>query len=114
MLSVIIATENSEKPLVATLAALVPGAMAGLVREVIVADAASRDDTAKVADFAGCKLLTSADPVGARLKTAAKAARGPWLLFLRPGAAPDATWINEVARFIGSAPDPLRPAAFRM
>jgi glycosyltransferase involved in cell wall biosynthesis len=113
MLSVIIATENSEKALVATLAALVPGALAGLVREVIVADAVSRDDTAKVADIAGCKLLASAEPVGVRLKAAAKAARGPWLLFLRPGAVPDPTWIDEVGRFVASAGDPVRSAVFR-
>jgi hypothetical protein len=99
MLSVIIATENSERPLVATLAALVPGALAGLVREVIVADAGSRDETVKVADIAGCKTIASAAPIGARLKSAAGAARGPWLLFLRPGAVPDASWIDEVRRF---------------
>ena len=49
MLSVIIATKDSERPLVLTLAALVPGAMAGIVREVIVADAGSGDATARVA-----------------------------------------------------------------
>ncbi len=38
-----------------TLAALVPGATAGIVREVIVADGGSRDDTEKVADIAGCR-----------------------------------------------------------
>jgi len=32
MLSVVIATENAERNLVPTLAALVPGAMAGVVR----------------------------------------------------------------------------------
>jgi hypothetical protein len=99
MLSVIIATENSERPLVATLAALVPGALAGLVREVIVADAGSRDETVQVADIAGCKTIASVEPIGARLKSAAATARGPWLLFLRPGAVPDASWIDEVRRF---------------
>ena len=43
MLSVIIATLNSERPLVATLAALVPGATAGLVSEVLIADGGSGD-----------------------------------------------------------------------
>jgi glycosyltransferase involved in cell wall biosynthesis len=111
MLSVIIATENSERELVATLAALVPGALAGLVREVIVADAGSRDDTAKVADIAGCKLLASAASAGARLKSAAAVARGPWLLFLRPGAVPDTTWIDEVGRFVSAAAHARAPAA---
>jgi len=35
MLSVIIPTEGAEQPTVATLAALVPGAAAGLIREVL-------------------------------------------------------------------------------
>ena len=39
MISVIIATKDSERALVSTLGALVPGAAAGAVREVIVADA---------------------------------------------------------------------------
>ena len=44
MLSVIIATDESERVLVPTLSALVPGATAGIVREVIIADAGSRGD----------------------------------------------------------------------
>jgi hypothetical protein len=38
MLSVIIPTEGAEQPAVAALAALVPGAAAGVVREVLLVD----------------------------------------------------------------------------
>src|SRR6266851_5781020 len=38
MLSVIIPTKNSERALVPTLAVLVPGALTGTVRQVIIAD----------------------------------------------------------------------------
>src|SRR5262245_45634577 len=65
MLSVVIATHDSERALLPTLAALVAGAAAGVVREVIVADAGSRDATAAIADGAGCRLLTSAQTRGA-------------------------------------------------
>ena len=41
MLSVIVPTHESERILVRTLACLVPGATAGLIREVILADAGS-------------------------------------------------------------------------
>ena len=82
VLSVVIATHDSERPLLPTLAALVPGAAAGAVREVIVADAGSRDATAEIADVAGCRLLVSDRPRGARLKAAAATARSGWLLFL--------------------------------
>ena len=72
MLSVIIPTRDSERALVHTLAALVPGATAGVVREVIVADGGSRDETEQVADIAGCVFLSSGQSLGARLKAAAE------------------------------------------
>jgi hypothetical protein len=113
MLSVIIATLDSEGPLVASLAALFPGAMDGLVSEVIVADGGSRDGTATVADVAGCNFTVIEGPLGQRLKTAAKAARAPWLLFLRPGTVPEAAWTGEVRRFIARSPPDTRTAVFR-
>jgi glycosyltransferase involved in cell wall biosynthesis len=115
MLSVVIATDESERALVPTLAALVPGATAGLIKEVIIADAGSRDDTARVADVAGARFLIVEASAGARLKAAADAARGAWLLFLRPGIVPDVTWTGEVARFIDHAQSSGRDyaAAFR-
>jgi hypothetical protein len=122
MLSVVIATQENGRALVPTLAPLVAGAATGLVREVIVADAASRDATAAIADAAGCRLLTSTQPRGTRLKAAAKAARASWLLFLRPGAVLEATWADESRQFIegaelaecaGSYAAVFRAAAFR-
>lgn len=103
MLSVVIATNESERTLVPTLAALVPGATAGLVRQVIIADPGSRDATAEVADVAGCELLVSDAPLAARLTQAAERARSPWLLFLGAGAVPQAGWIEEISRFIEEA-----------
>jgi glycosyltransferase involved in cell wall biosynthesis len=110
MLSVIIATHESERTLVPTLAALVPGAMAGLLGEVIVADAGSRDATGEVADVAGCRFMTSSEPLGARLKAAAASTRTPWLLFLRAGCVPEPGWIEAADRFI-EATDLLDEAA---
>lgn len=100
MLSAIIATYESERLLVPTLAALVPGATAGVLADVIVADANSRDETAKVADIAGCKFLVSDAPVGTRLREASRAARSQWLMFLRAGSVPDPGWVGAVERFI--------------
>jgi hypothetical protein len=103
MLSVVIPTLDSERGLLPTLAALVPGVVAGMVREVIVADGGSHDATAGIADGAGCRLLVSTGTRGARLKAAAGAARAPWLMFLPPGSVPDATWIDETRRFVEEA-----------
>jgi len=116
MLSVIIASHESERTLVPTLAALVPGAASGLLREVIVADGGSRDETAAVADLAGCRFISSCEPLGARLKAAAKAARAPWLMFLRAGVVPEPGWITAAEHFMQAA-DQLdaagRAAVFR-
>jgi len=103
MLSVIIATNESERTLVPTLAALVPGATGGVVREVILADPGSRDATAEVADVAGCRLLVSVAQLPERLLEAAEAARSPWLLFLDAGAVPQPGWIEEASRFMEEA-----------
>jgi hypothetical protein len=99
MLSVVIAAPHDGRRLVATLAALVPGAIAGLVRDVIVTDRGS-PDIAEIADAAGCQLIVSDAPRGAQLKEAAAAARGPWLLFLASGSVPAGGWIAEVREFI--------------
>jgi Glycosyl transferase family 2 len=103
MLSVVIATQDSERTLLPTLAALVAGAAAGLVREVIVADAGSHDATLAIADAAGCRVVASTQARGARLKAAAATARASWLLFLRPGVVLEATWVDETRGFIDDA-----------
>jgi glycosyltransferase involved in cell wall biosynthesis len=100
MLSVIIPTFNSERSLVPTLAMLVPAAMSGAVREVIVADAGSTDATLEVADVAGCNALTSKAPLAQRLREAAASARAPWLMFLAPGTLVEGTWVDETMNFI--------------
>jgi glycosyltransferase involved in cell wall biosynthesis len=116
MLSIVIATHESERALVPTLSALVPGAMAGLVAEVVVADAGSRDATAEVADIAGCRFMTSHEPLGARLKAAAVSTRTPWLMFLRAGCVPEPGWIAASERFMeaaGRLDGAARAAVFR-
>lgn len=117
MVSVIIPTENSENLLTPTLAALVPGAATGRVREVIVADAGSRDGTAEVADIAGCEFFEAPGPLAARLRAAAARARSSWLMFLRPGVVLDPSWLEESGRFIQQSEqrglDAARAAMFR-
>lgn len=103
MLSAIITTHESERALVPTLAALVPGAISGFVTDVVVADCGSRDATAEVAEVAGCRFMASAEPLGARLKAAALSTRTPWLMFLRAGCVPEPGWISVAERFMQAA-----------
>jgi glycosyltransferase involved in cell wall biosynthesis len=112
MLSAIISTSESERSLVPTLNALFPAVMTGLLAEVIVVDAGSRDATREVADIAGCQFLSSNAPLGERLQKAVAMSRGAWLLFLPAGSIPDATWVEAVQTFIASE-NVDRPAAFR-
>ena len=100
MISVVIPTHESERLLAHTLAALVPGALDGVLREVIVADAGSKDGTAKVADVAGCRFLVIPGERGARLAGAAATARANWLWFVQPGCIPGSNWTEELERFV--------------
>jgi hypothetical protein len=100
MLSVIIPTEGIEQPTVATLAALVPGAAAGVVREVLLVDRSDNGVIERVADVAGCRFLRFEGTRAAALAAGAKQACAPWLMFLRPGAVLDTGWIEETTQFI--------------
>lgn len=111
MLSVVIPTRNSERALVCTLAMLVSASVAGVVRDVVVADAGSRDETGEIADIAGCTLLVSGAPLATRLREAVAAARGSWLLFLRAGTVLEAGWGEEALRFTTDAERRGRAAA---
>jgi glycosyltransferase involved in cell wall biosynthesis len=118
LISVIIPTLDSERVLVPTLAALVSGSAAGLVREVILADGGSRDETEQVADVAGCHFLKGPHDPGARLRAAAHQARGSWLLFLDPAAVLSEGWTREVRAFVETTERgglaERRAAAFRL
>lgn len=110
MLSVIIPTHESERILVRTLACLVPGATAGLIREVILADAGSTDETAQVGDVAGCRFLSLPGPIGPRLDAAIKVVRSEWLMLLPPGAVLESGWVADVQQFIERAPTDIAAA----
>lgn len=109
MLSIIIPTEGKEPPVVATLAALVPGVTAGLIQDVVLVDRGDTDTIARVADVAGCGYLVCKGSRADALTAGVKEARAPWLMFLHPGTVPDLSWIDETAQFIdrmASAPAP--------
>ena len=74
--------------------------------EVIVADAASPDDTARVAERAGARVVVTGKGRGAQLHAGACAARGDALLFLHADASlPDAA--RARARIDEALEDPL-------
>lgn len=101
MLSVIIPTEGVEQTAVATLAALVPGAAAGVIKEVLLVDGTRNGVIERVADVAGCRFISiEGSSQGAALAAGALQARSPWLMFLPAGAVLDTGWIDETTQFI--------------
>ncbi|MBZ9934837.1 glycosyltransferase [Mesorhizobium sp. BR1-1-16] len=116
MISVIIPTRNDETALAHALAALVPAAADGIVREVIVVDGGSTDGTALVADAAGCRFVAGSGDIGKDLAAAAAGARSDWLLFLSPQVALEPAWQREAHDFIDRVQmsgETERAAAFR-
>src|SRR6195256_3364485 len=111
MLSVIIPTEGVERSAVATLAALVPGAAAGVVGEVLLVDRADTGVIERVADVAGCRFLRFEGTRAAALAAGSRQARSPWLMFLHAGAVLDNGWIDETAQFIQRVSISDRPRA---
>ena len=111
MLSVIIPTDGIEAPAVATLAALVPGAAAGMVREVFLVDRADNDVIEHVADVAGCRFLAHQGSRASALSAGAREASSPWLMFLHAGAVLESGWIEETSQFINRVATSDRPRA---
>jgi glycosyltransferase involved in cell wall biosynthesis len=103
MLSVVIETKNDEDGLARTLASLVPAAVDGVVREVIVCDRGSTDRTDLVAEHTGCIFLS-----GDSLPAGIKRARSDWLLFLQPGSRLADGWIAAVVDHMNEGGGPAR------
>src|SRR5450432_3627672 len=114
MISVVIPTLNAERKLPRCFDSLIGAAVRGVVREVIVADGGSSDDTLSIIDAAGAHVVSAAKTRSAQLFAGASAARNDWLLFLHPETALEPGWEAEVESFIAQAmPERPRAAVFR-
>lgn len=116
MISVVIPTLNAETGLGPTLAALVPAAVQGVVREVIISDGGSRDATLEIADIAGANLLNVEPGRGSQMAAGARKARSDWILFLHADTLLQPGWEQEAAAFmerVDSGERPLAAAAFQ-
>ena len=116
MISVIIPALNAERHLPATLTALVPPAVTGVVREVIVVDGGSHDRTRQIAELSGADIILSEPGRGSQLAQGAARARFPWLLFLHADTVLEDGWERETVDFIHRVDvgeHPRAAAAFR-
>lgn len=104
-ISVVIPTLNAASDLPACLASLMPGAEAGLIREVWISDGGSSDATADMADAAGANFLEGGPGRGRQLGAGADASKGDWLLFLHADTALTRDWVERVRDHLADAPD---------
>jgi rSAM/selenodomain-associated transferase 2 len=103
MISVVIPTLEAAETLASTLAALVPAAARGIVRDVVIADGGSSDDTLKIADLAGCTIVKAERGRGLQLAAGAERAKASWILFLHADTVLSEGWDGEAAQFISRA-----------
>lgn len=99
-LSIIIPALDAAGELPLCLESLLPGLTGGLIREVILVDGGSGDDTVAMAEAAGCQVLASPPGRARQLRCGAAAARGDWLLFLHADTALSADWSERTAEHI--------------
>jgi glycosyltransferase involved in cell wall biosynthesis len=114
MISVVIPTLNSERQLPRCFDSLIVAAVRGVVREVIVADGGSTDQTLAIADAAGAHIEQAQKTRSSCLAAGAAVARSEWLLFLHPETALEPGWEVEAESFMAQAqPEKPRAGMFR-
>jgi rSAM/selenodomain-associated transferase 2 len=97
--SVVIPTLDAAADLPAALAAL---SCARSIREIIVADGGSHDDSVAIAQAAGARPVSAKRGRGSQLAAGAAAACGDWLLFLHADCRLAPGWEPAVAEFIAA------------
>ncbi len=113
MLSVIIPTLNAQAALPQTLSALVPGVISGLVKDVIISDGGSTDESCAIAENTGCMVLSGPAGRGVQLARGAQAARANWLLFLHADTVLSSGWEEEAGHFMSQGYSPAHAGVFR-
>lgn len=112
-LSIVIPTLDAAAWLRCSLSPLAAFRALDLIREVILADGGSMDETAAVAEAAGARLIRAETGRGSQLAAGAVAARGDWLLFLHADTVLPPGWHDTVRGFIEDPGNARRAAYFR-
>jgi len=112
VISIIIPTLNAQANLPRCLAGLANAAMSGLIKEVIVSDGGSTDDTLAIAEASGAEIVAAPRSRAKQLIAAADKARGKWMLFVHPETALAPGWDEACKSFISGSR--ARAAVFRL
>ena len=112
-LSIIIPTYNSETVLPACLSSLMPGLEAGLIREVILVDGGSEDQTRRLGEGSGATVIMApAKGRAAQMRHGFEQARVDWLLFLHADTALSQDWAERAKAHMMDRP--RQAAAFTL
>lgn len=107
MITALVLSERGVEALAATLAALVPAVVAGLVGDAVILAREAGLEVGTVADAAGANLVL-APPGSDPWRAGAAAARRDWVLCLEAGDVPGEGWIRALDRFLALGPPSRR------
>lgn len=101
-ISVIIPTLNAQHTLGTTLTSLLPGLEVGLIRELIISDGGSSDETVALAKEWGAEVVAGVPSRGGQLRRGCDVAQGSWLLVLHADTFLEDGWVGPVIEHIRS------------
>lgn len=104
-LSLVIPTLNAAGELPGTAEALLAGATSGLVREVVISDGGSSDETLRVARELGAVIVQGAPGRGGQLARGVAASCGDWVLLLHADTQLAEGWELAVFEHIANHPE---------
>ena len=98
-ISIVIPTLNSQNTVRKTLASLFEGIEAGIVRELIVVDGGSTDETRGIVEECGGKFISSAASRGYQLKKGVNLAKGDFIFVLHSDSVLEPGWSEIVKKY---------------
>ena len=99
-ISIVIPTLNSQNTVRKTLASLFEGIEAGIVRELIVVDGGSTDETREIVEECGGKFISSAASRGYQLKKGVNLAKGDFIFVLHSDSVLEQGWSEIVKKYL--------------
>lgn len=96
-ISIVIPTLGAAVDLPGTLSSLFEGLDAGVIRELVISDGGSEDDTVRIAEEAGARVVSGRPGRGGQLRRGVAAATGDWVLILHADTQLSPGW-SAVAR----------------